>query len=37
MDDYEKAKLLPVRSPELRLRLVTHWITEFNERWWYNR
>jgi hypothetical protein len=29
----EKAKLLPVKSPLLRLRLVVHWIEQLNSHW----
>jgi hypothetical protein len=38
----EKAKLLPVKSPLLRLRLVVHWIEQLNGHWfvggraWWN-
>ncbi|KAG9016222.1 hypothetical protein FRB93_011696 [Tulasnella sp. JGI-2019a] len=35
IDDHEKAKLLPIRSPELRLRLICHWIQKLNDQWWY--
>jgi hypothetical protein len=33
IDDTEKAKLLPVKSPLLRLRLVVHWIEQLNGNW----
>ncbi|KAH9943399.1 PUA-like domain-containing protein [Epithele typhae] len=33
IDDHEKAKLLPIRSPRLRLRLVVHWIEQLNSQW----
>ncbi|KAH9899827.1 hypothetical protein C8Q73DRAFT_787673 [Cubamyces lactineus] len=33
IDEYEKAKLLPIRSPRLRLRLVVHWIEQLNNNW----
>lgn len=36
IDESEKAKLLPIRSPRLRLRLVVHWIDQFNSAWWFN-
>ncbi|KAG8871746.1 hypothetical protein FRB97_008333, partial [Tulasnella sp. 331] len=36
IDDHEKAKLLPIRSPELRLRLICHWIQKLNDQWWYS-
>ncbi|KAF7301689.1 hypothetical protein MIND_00734400 [Mycena indigotica] len=35
LDDYEKAKLLPIRSARLRLRLVAHWIEQLNSNWWF--
>ncbi|KAG5643971.1 hypothetical protein DXG03_009322 [Asterophora parasitica] len=34
IDDHEKAKLLPIRSPRLRLLLVTHWIKQLNDNWY---
>ncbi|KAF9515275.1 hypothetical protein BS47DRAFT_1294164 [Hydnum rufescens UP504] len=35
IDDYDKAKLLPLRSPRLRLRLIVHWIEAMdNHHWW---
>lgn len=33
IDEHEKAKLLPIRSPRLRLRLVVHWIEQLNNTW----
>ncbi|KAJ7638831.1 PUA-like domain-containing protein [Roridomyces roridus] len=36
IDDYEKARLLPIRSARLRLRLVVHWIEQLNSNWWFN-
>ncbi|KAI0750836.1 PUA-like domain-containing protein [Daedaleopsis nitida] len=33
IDEHEKAKLLPIRSPRLRLRLVVHWIEQLNSHW----
>jgi len=33
IEDTEKAKLLPVNSPLLRLRLVVHWIEQLNSHW----
>jgi Lon protease-like protein len=33
IEETEKAKLLPVRSPLLRLRLVVHWIEQLNSNW----
>ncbi|KAH9936943.1 PUA-like domain-containing protein [Amylocystis lapponica] len=36
IDPHEKAKLLPIRSPRLRLRLVVHWIEQLNNHWWFS-
>ncbi|KAF8076410.1 LON-domain-containing protein [Lyophyllum atratum] len=36
IDDHEKAKLLPIRSPRLRLLLVVHWIEQLNNNWWFS-
>ncbi|KIM29535.1 hypothetical protein M408DRAFT_67860 [Serendipita vermifera MAFF 305830] len=36
IDEAEKSKLLPIRSPRLRLRLVVHWIDQFNAAWWFS-
>jgi len=36
IDEHEKAKLLPIRSPKLRLRLVVHWIEQLNNNWWFS-
>ncbi|KAI0774316.1 hypothetical protein C8Q74DRAFT_1368804 [Fomes fomentarius] len=33
IDEHEKAKLLPIRSPRLRLRLVVHWIEQLTNQW----
>ncbi|EMD40696.1 hypothetical protein CERSUDRAFT_111271 [Gelatoporia subvermispora B] len=33
IDEHEKAKLLPIRSPRLRLRLVVHWIEQLRSQW----
>jgi Lon protease-like protein len=33
IDDREKAKLLPIRSAKLRLRLVVHWIEQLQKDW----
>ena len=33
IDEYEKAKLLPIRSARLRLKLVAHWIDQLNGNW----
>ncbi|KAJ7930621.1 PUA-like domain-containing protein [Mycena leptocephala] len=35
IDDIEKAKLLPIRSAHLRLRLAVHWIKQLNNNWWF--
>ncbi|KAG6821259.1 hypothetical protein H0H93_002369 [Arthromyces matolae] len=34
IDEQEKAKLLPIRSPRLRLLLVVHWIEQLNNNWY---
>jgi len=34
IDDHEKAKLLPIRSPRLRLLLVVHWIEQLSNHWY---
>ncbi|KDQ20761.1 hypothetical protein BOTBODRAFT_26778 [Botryobasidium botryosum FD-172 SS1] len=36
IDEYEKAKLLPIRSPRLRLQLIVHWIEALDNNWWFN-
>ncbi|PCH41211.1 hypothetical protein WOLCODRAFT_162895 [Wolfiporia cocos MD-104 SS10] len=33
IDEHEKAKLLPIRSARLRLRLVVHWIEQLQSNW----
>jgi Lon protease-like protein len=33
IEEYEKAKLLPIRSARLRLKLVAHWIDQLNSNW----
>ena len=33
IDDYEKAKLLPIKSVRLRMKLVAHWIDQLNSTW----
>ncbi|KAJ7625186.1 PUA-like domain-containing protein [Mycena rosella] len=33
IDEHEKAKLLPMRSAHMRLRLVVHWIEQLNSTW----
>ncbi|WVR07304.1 hypothetical protein IAU60_004345 [Kwoniella sp. DSM 27419] len=34
IDEYEKAKLLPIRSARLRLKLIVHWIESLRSSWW---
>ncbi|KAF4619146.1 hypothetical protein D9613_005059 [Agrocybe pediades] len=34
IEDYEKAKLLPIKSTRLRLLLVVHWIEQLNNNWY---
>jgi len=36
IDEHEKAKLLPIRSTKLRLRLVVHWIEQLHNNWWFS-
>ncbi|KAH7343816.1 PUA-like domain-containing protein [Rhizoctonia solani] len=36
IDEQEKAKLIPIRSPRMRLRLVVHWIEQLNNNWWFS-
>ncbi|KAI0068857.1 hypothetical protein BV25DRAFT_1792197 [Artomyces pyxidatus] len=35
IEDIEKAKLLPIKTPLLRLRLVVYWIEMLNSTWWF--
>jgi len=35
IDDQEKAKLLPIKSTRLRLRLIVHWIDQLKSHWWF--
>jgi Lon protease-like protein len=35
IDEYEKARLLPIRSARLRLRLIAHWVEQLRSSWWY--
>lgn len=37
IDDHQKASLLAMRSPRLRLRLVAHWIENLNNSWWFGQ
>ncbi|KAG2141719.1 PUA-like domain-containing protein [Suillus bovinus] len=34
IDEHEKAKLLPIKSARLRLRMVVGWIEQLNSNWW---
>ena len=34
IDEYEKAKLLSIRSARLRLRLVVYWIEQLKSNWY---
>lgn len=34
IDEYEKARLLPIRSPRLRLKLIVHWVDSLRSSWW---
>ena len=34
IDEYEKARLLPIRSTRLRLKLIVHWIESLRSSWW---
>ncbi|WVO12656.1 hypothetical protein L204_100261 [Cryptococcus depauperatus] len=36
IDEYEKARLLPIRSPRLRLKLIVHWVESFRSSWWFS-
>ncbi|KAL7418718.1 hypothetical protein Q5752_006401 [Cryptotrichosporon argae] len=35
IDEYEKARLLPIRSARLRLKLVVHWVEALRSSWWF--
>ncbi|KAG1907167.1 PUA-like domain-containing protein [Suillus fuscotomentosus] len=37
IDEHEKAKLLPIKSARLRLRMVVGWIEQLNSNWWFSR
>lgn len=37
IEEQEKAKLLPIRSPRLRLLLVAHWIEQLDNNWYKER
>ena len=34
IDEYEKARLLPIRCARLRLKLIVHWIDSLRSSWW---
>lgn len=34
LPEAEKARILPVRSPRLRLLLVVHWIKRYQKEWY---
>ena len=34
IDEYEKARLLPIRSARLRLRLIVYWVESLRSSWW---
>jgi hypothetical protein len=34
IDEFEKARLLPIRSPRLRLKLIVHWVESLRTSWW---
>lgn len=36
IDEYEKARLLPIRSPRLRLKLIAHWVESLRSSWWFS-
>lgn len=36
IDEHEKAKLLPLKSARLRLKLIVHWIDQLNSNWWFS-
>ncbi|WVQ83118.1 hypothetical protein IAT38_005256 [Cryptococcus sp. DSM 104549] len=37
IDEYEKARLLPIRSPRLRLKLIVHWVESLRSSWWFSQ
>jgi Lon protease-like protein len=37
IDEEERAKLLPIRSARLRLRIVVAWINRLQRTWWFER
>lgn len=36
IDEYEKARLLPIRSPRLRLKVIVHWVESLRGSWWFS-
>ncbi|PWN45291.1 hypothetical protein IE81DRAFT_364304 [Ceraceosorus guamensis] len=36
IDEHEKARLLPIRSPRIRMRVVVYWIEQLRSTWWYS-
>lgn len=36
IDENEKARLLPIRSPRLRLKLIVHWVESLRGSWWFS-
>ncbi|ODO05317.1 hypothetical protein L198_02009 [Cryptococcus wingfieldii CBS 7118] len=34
IDEYEKARLLPIRSARLRLKLIVYWVESLRGSWW---
>jgi Lon protease-like protein len=36
IDEFEKARLLPIRSPRLRLKLIVHWVESLRSSWWFS-
>lgn len=37
IDEWEKAKLLPVRSVQMRLKMCVWWIEGLRQNWWFER
>ncbi|KAI9639903.1 PUA-like domain-containing protein [Dioszegia hungarica] len=36
IDEVEKARLLPIRSPRLRLKVIVHWVESLRGSWWFS-
>jgi Lon protease-like protein len=36
IDENEKARLLPIRSSRLRLKLIVHWVESLRGSWWFS-